>query len=577
MTQLLKSARAGFGRLAPVILMVALTPLGAWSQAAPPAGGSGVELDERIRSRIERNGTTAPVIVVADERIHASSVLPRFYEARGFRAAWTGGAGPLPVADSLVRVVAGAEREGLRPEDYHLPRIEALLEEVREAWRGGGSPSPDRLADLDLLLTDAFLLYGSHLLSGRVDPVTMHPEWNARGRAADLVETLDSALSTSAVATVLETLLPEHPEYFLLRSALERYRGIVRGGGLPEVPGRQLRAGSTDAAVPVVRRWTRLTGDLAVDAPAPADSMYFDAALEEAVRRMQRRHALAPTGVVTLETSGLMNVPLERRVRELELSLERWRWLPRDLGERHVRVNIAGLDVRVLEGDSVAFESRTMVGQRYRKTPVFSDRITYLVLNPTWTIPPGILEADKLPLIRRDAGYLRANRIRVLDPAGREVDPSGIDWSRVSGNTAYRLRMDPGPENPLGQVKFMFPNAYSIYLHDTPSRELFDRSRRDFSSGCIRVERPMELAEYLLRDDPRWTRERMDAALRGSGEQTVPLSRPVPVHILYWTAWAERDGAVHFREDIYDRDDALAEALREPPPAAPSANPAGGR
>lgn len=527
------------------------------AQSAPPAVGSTPILEERIRSRIERNGSAAAIIAVEGERLHASAELPRFYERRGFQPTWVTSEGPTALADSLIAAIAGAEREGLRPADYHLPRIRSLL---------ATGTAPYTLVDLDLLLTDAFLTYGSHLVSGRVDPVAMHPEWTARGREADLVQVLDGAVASGAVGQALGSLLPEQPEYYTLRSTLARYREIAGNGGLPEIPGRPLRPGERDPAVPTLREWTRLTGDLAAGAAVPADPELMDPALAAAVKRLQERHGMVPSGVVNLQTSAVMNVPVEQRIREIELNMERWRWLPRDLGHRHIRVNIAGLYVHVLEGDSIAFTSRVMVGQRYRMTPVFSDRMTYLVLNPTWTIPPGILEEDKLPLIRRDRNYLRANRIRVLDTAGREVDPSSIDWSTVTGRTSYRFRMDPGPENPLGNVKFMFPNVHSIYLHDTPSRE-FDRGRRDFSSGCIRVEHPMDLAEYLLRDDPRWTRARIDAAVRAGGEQTIPLRSPLPVHLLYWTAWADLDGGVHFGEDIYDRDDALDRALREPPPS----------
>lgn len=583
----------GFALAAALAVLLSLVPTAAVATSAAAATvsaspqestpvreatlASAVAVDpaELIRARIEYEGGRTPVIAVRGERLHAAEALPRFYERRAFQPAWTGSGGGLPLADSLVRALARAEREGLRSDDYHLPRVRALLADLRSARRSGSTLPAAQLADLDLLLTDAFLLYGSHLVSGRVDPVAMHPEWTAQGREADLLAVLETALATSRVAAGLESLLPEHPEYFRLRATLERYRRIADDGGLPEIPGRPLHPGETHAAVAVVREWARLTGDLspgAVEAGdrESGDPERFDPELEAAVRRLQERHALVPTGVVTLETSALMNVPIEQRIRDLELNLERWRWLPRELGERHVRVNIAGLDVRVVEGDSVTFASRVMVGAQLRETPVFSDRMTYLVLNPSWTIPPGILEQDKLPLIRRNPGYLRANRIRVLDASGNQVEPGSVDWSKVTGRTSYRFRMDPGPENPLGQVKFMFPNAHFIYLHDTPTRELFDRARRDFSSGCIRVERPLELAAHLLRDDSRWTRERIEAALRSPGEQTVSLKRAVPVHLLYWTAWAEPDGAVHFREDIYDRDSALDEALRTPPPGVPA-------
>jgi murein L,D-transpeptidase YcbB/YkuD len=544
------------------------------AQAIPDDGAG---LDEAIRLRIERNGEAAPILAVVGERLHARSELPRFYEGRGFQPAWVGPAGPGDVVESLVRALSRSALDGLNPHDYHHDRIRALIASARGEDGSDEGLTASQLADLDLLLTDAFLLYAAHLVGGRVDPVAIHPEWSAVRREADLVAALDSALADGDIEAALESLLPRHAEYRRLRATLERYRRIAASGGWPEIPARTLRSGREDDAVPLLRTRLRLSGDLAVPgeddadgAAAGADDRRFGPDLEAAVRRFQARHGLEQDGIVSLETSAVMNTPVEDRIRQLELSLERWRWLPRELGERHIRVNIAGFDLDVFEGDTVVFSTRVMVGQRFRRTPVFSDRMTYLVLNPTWTIPPGILEQDKLPLIRRDVDYLRQNRIRVFAPSGQEVPASSVDWSAMTGNTGYRLRMEPGPENPLGQVKFMFPNQYSVYLHDTPSRELFDRNRRDFSSGCIRVERPLELATYLLGSDPRWSRERIDAALRNPAEQTVPLPRAVPVHLLYWTAWAETDGTVHFREDVYGRDAALDAAMREPPPAVPS-------
>lgn len=563
-------------RIRPLLaVLAALAAAQAAAAQASPVPEAG--LDELIRLRIERNGGAAPILAVVGERLHARSELPRFYEDRGFQPAWVDAAGPGDRVDALVRALSRSAREGLNPDDYHLERVRALLASARGDDGSGAGLAQGQLADLDLLLTDAFLLYGSHLVGGRVDPVAVHPEWSAARREADLVALLGAALEDGEIEAALESLLPRHPEYQRLRATLDRYRRIAAAGGWPEIPARTLRSGREDEAVPRLRTRLRLSGDLPSPAGDADDGAAGDAGdlrfgpdLEAAVRRFQQRHGLEPDGIVSLETSAILNVPLEERIRQLELSLERWRWLPRELGERHIRVNIAGFDLEVYEGDTVAFSSRVMVGQRFRKTPVFSDRMTYLVLNPTWTIPPGILEQDKLPLIRRDPDYLRQNRIRVFAPTGAEVPASSVDWSAVTGRTGYRLRMDPGPENPLGQVKFMFPNAYSVYLHDTPSRELFDRARRDFSSGCIRVERPLELAAYLLGTDPRWTRERIDAALRNPAEQTVPLPRAVPVHLLYWTAWAEPDGTVQFREDVYGRDAALDAAMRQPPPAVPS-------
>ena len=544
----------------------------AGQDAGAAQGPATQELDELVRSRIEAGaGAVGPVIVVAGERVHARTQLPRFYERRGFSPAWVDEAGPRAVAEQLIAALEGVDREGLDPEDYHLRRIRALHDGSTEGGSGGAA-TVMQLADLELLLTDAFLLLASHLLEGRVDPASVHPEWNATVSEADLVTILESALAAGAVGPALDQLLPDHPGYQRLRTALARYREIAVNGGFPAVPDKALRPGMTDPAVAMLRDRLRLSGDLP-DEQVSTDPERYDPALELAVRRLQQRHGMEPTGVAGLEVNTLLNTPVEERIRQIELNMERWRWLPRDLGQRYVMVNIAGYEVELVDGDSTVFSSRVMVGQRYRMTPVFSDRISYLVLNPTWTIPPGILETDKLPLIRRDPSYLARNQIRVLAPDGREVDPAGIDWSTITGRTSYRFRMNPGPENPLGRVKFMFPNRYSVYLHDTPDRDLFDRTDRAFSSGCIRVERPLELAEHLLAGSG-WDRARIDRALERPGEQTIPLPQPVPVHLLYWTAWTEDDGRVHFRRDIYNRDAALDAALELPPPE-PQAGPVG--
>lgn len=550
------------------VLLAAGAGTGPAAVAAQAPFAGEYDVDERIRSRIEAgNGLAGPIIVAAGERVHAAAELPRFYERRGFTPAWVESGRLTASADNLIAALERADREGLNPEDYHLARIRELTEAVSVSVTDTAVDTAERttLADLDLLLTDAFLLYGAHLVAGRVDPVGIHPEWNAAARDTDLVAVLESALMTGTIGTALEDLLPAHPGYARLRDALARHRAVAADGGWPMVPGRTLRPGDRGSDVAVLKRRLALGGDLAA---ADASGDVYDAAVTAAVQRFQRRHALTADGVMGLSTSALLNVTAADRIHQIELNLERWRWLPRDLGARHVVVNIAGFDVQLVEGDSTVFRSRAVVGQGYRRTPVFSDRMSYLVLNPTWTIPPNILEVDKLPLIRLDAGYLARNNIRVFGPDGREVDPSTVDWSAMTGNTRHRLRMDPGPENPLGRIKFMFPNPHHVYLHDTPERDLFDRTNRAFSSGCIRVENPLELAALLLRDGGGWSRARIEEALSRPGEQTIPLSRPVPVHLLYWTVWVESDGAVNFRPDVYGRDAVLDEALHRPPPIA---------
>jgi L,D-transpeptidase YcbB len=558
------------GAIAAVLAALLLADV---PQATALQSDSRDDLPELVRARVgTATARRGPSMVVGDERLAAAPELPGFYRGRGYEPAWVGEMGPRPVADSLIWALEGAVWEGLEPAHYHLDRIREINVSIRRGRLGGGTPDASRLIDLDLLLTDAFLSYASDLARGRVDPRTIHPEWNTTRRSVDLVPELDMALATGHVGATLEKLLPEHPGYDRLRRALAEHREIAAAGGWPTLPGRTLTPGMRDRDVALLRERLRMTGDLQTPPRRRGEDVY-DGEVEDAVRRFQARHALATDGVVRLETSGYLNVPVEDRIRQIERNMERWRWLPRDLGERYILVNIAGFEMHVMEGDSSIFHSRVLAGQRYRKTPVFSDRMTYLVLNPTWTIPPGILEQDKLPLIRRDVSYLARNNIRVLGSNGQVIDPGTINFDRLTGNTGYRFRMDPGPENPLGRVKFMFPNEHHIYLHDTPDHEHFDLTWGAVSSGCIRVERSMDLAELLLSDSPGWTRERIETqAASGPVEQRVSLRRPLPIHILYWTAWVDPDGALHFRPDVYERDDAIDEALR-PVLATASASP----
>ena len=553
-------------RLALVTMFTAL--------AVFPAQGQllGEQLDERIRMRIEAAGVP-PRIEVNGERVHASRVLPVFYERRGFRPAWSGEAGPGPRAEAMVAAIRGISGDGLNPSDYHLAGIVQVLEEVK-ANRDAGKPfSLGRLADLDLLLTDAFLVCGSHLLSGRLDPETVDPQWHASRREGDLADVLENALEGTGIEAALDGLRPAHDGYGCMRQALTRYRALHAAGGWAPVPGgEKLEAGAAGERVRLLSTRLAASGDL--DAGS-AGGEVFDDILSEAVRRFQRRHGLAADGVVGPKSIEALNVPLEQRIWQLVSNLERWRWLPQDRSRRHILVNIANFELDVVEDNRSVLNMRAIVGRPFRRTPVFSSLMTYLVFNPTWNVPQKLAVQDKLPEMRKDPTYFARMGIKVFQGWGadaREIDPAGVDWKALDrGRFPYRLRQEPGPLNALGQVKFMFPNKYNVYIHDTPSRELFSQPQRDFSSGCIRTEKPLELAVYLLAEDPAWDRGRIAAAVASGREQTVTLPRPIPVHLLYWTAWAEENGEIQFRRDIYDRDGALNEAMAEPPVIAAGA------
>ena len=534
---------------------------------SPPRSESGL-VAEQIRTRIEAAGVVA-ALRAGDEPVYASLVLPKFYERRLYRPAWSDARGPTPLAADLIGALRRADLEGLRSEDYHLASIEAVLAAVRADDKTGPTLAPDRWAELDLLLTDAFLVYGAHLLAGRVDPETLRPEWVSNRRVADIAAVLEAALASGSIAATLEALVPPQNGYRQLREALARYRAVVTRGGWPAITDLgTLRRGVRGPAVAALRERLRLEDGLGLT--QDADS--FDAALELALQAFQRRHGLVPDGVMSTATRAELNVPVEERVAQLELNLERWRWLPQDLGRRHIIVNIAAFELQVVDNEAVVLSMRVVVGRLYNRTPVLSDTMRYIVLNPYWHVPRTIAAEELLPKVRRDFSYLARYKVRVFPTSGggpdaREIDPSTVDWSAVTPDGfPFWLRQDPGPRNALGRVKFMFLNKFNIYLHDTPAGRLFDETQRDFSHGCIRIEQPIALAAYLLRQDPLWNREAIVSTLDSAVDLTVPLPEPMPIHLLYWTAWADGDGTIQFRRDIHGRDIPLWTALHAPPP-----------
>jgi murein L,D-transpeptidase YcbB/YkuD len=525
-------------------------------------------VSDRIRARIEAMHNDTGALNAGSTPIFARLTLPRFYVQRQFAPAWTGPNGLRPRADTLLAVLGDASAEGLQSSDYHMERLQTARAELRAA----SAPDPARLAEMDLLLTDAFMLYGSHLLRGHVDPETLNPNWSIERRAADFAAVLEEALDRGTIRSTLKGLAPPQSEYARLRASLATYRRVQRAGGWSTMPaGSTLRPGDVGPAVERLRQRLQASGDLAADTTADAEEA-FGPVLEQAVKQFQTRHGLESDGIVGAATRDALNVPVEMRIQQLRLNMERWRWLPQNLGARYIVVNIAGFELRVMEQGQEVMQMRVVTGQPYRQTPVFSDEISYLVLNPYWHVPHSIAVKDKLPLIKQNPNYLAQQNMTLFRGWGADakvVNPATVDWSTVTAsNFPYRLRQDPGRQNALGRVKFMFPNKYNVYLHDTPSRSLFARAARSFSSGCIRLERPMDLTRYLLADQPEWTEARIQQVLSTNVERSVTLKQTMPVHLQYWTAWADPDGTIHFRSDIYARDAPLARAMHAPAPPA---------
>lgn len=495
--------------------------------------------------------------VVARE-LTAAGFVTDFYERRGFRPAWQ----DEDKVRQLIAVIRGAYAHGLSPDDYHLRRIEAALAEDPQEL----SASPARWAAFELVLTDALATLVHHLRYGKTDPRSHEPSSNFRDtdHTHETVSIVEEAAAAPALDVFVEQRFSRNPYYRRLQSALANYRRISDNGGWPVIDGGpSLRPGADDPRAPALARRLAVTGDLAeadVDAGGPEDTI-MNARLEGGVRRFQARHGLDADGVVGPATLRALNVPVEARVQQLRIALERIRWVLDGLGDSFIAVNIAGFRAYVISGGRIVWETRVVVGRDRRQTPIFRDRVQYIVFNPTWTVPYTIATRELLTQIKADPGWFGNRNFEVRHRTDGIVDPAGVDWQSLSArNFPYTLIQRPGPDNALGQVKFMFPNEHAVYLHDTPSRQLFGAAERAFSHGCIRVEHPLELAEILLQPQG-WDRARIDAAVASGRAATVYLDEPRPVLLLYLTANVDPNGTVHFYRDVYNRDARVAEAL----------------
>ncbi len=527
-------------------------------------------LSQRVSDQLQKfivTGEPDWELKLDDENVFAVDLIQEFYQDRLYRPLWSDDGGPQPIVQDLLHAIVYGDHEGLLPSDYHLDVIEMILKKIEKSWSLLKKRyDPMNLAKLDLLLSDAFFVYASHLLGGRIDPLTIDPEWIVNLEEVDLIELLNHAVDNRQIEDHLLELLPKVECYRQLKKVLINYRTIHFRGGWPQIAqGMKLKKGDVDDRVLALRARLSATYDSIIF--SPGDERMFDENLENALLRFQRENGLTEDGALGLRTLEMLNIPVEERILQIIANMERWRWLPRQLGDNYIMVNIAGFELTVIEASQEVINMRVIVGRNYRQTPIMSEKLTYLVLNPYWYVPPTIIIEDMVPAVRRDPNYFSKQNIKIFKGWGKkmaEVDPTSIDWSQINEDRiGYVFRQDPGLRNALGKVKFMFPNKHSVYLHDTPAPYQFRETKRDFSSGCIRVERPLELAEYLLKYNANWDREKILAVIEEKTERTIILARSIPVHLFYCTVWVDDMGEIHFREDIYGRDKKLAEALQK--------------
>jgi len=492
---------------------------------------------------------------IGDAWIAFPSVLAEFYENRDFQPAWSE-----ENAEHLIEAIDNIELDGLDPTDYH----SVLLNKVEAEVDSGSIKDYRMFAARDMLLTDALLRLAYHLLFGKVDPAELDPHWNMTEPIGELApaQSVQMALDAGKLDEFIESLKPQNAIYTESRKTLQQYLDIAVNGSWPTIPdGTVLRPGAADERLDVLAKRLYITGDLA---DSTVETSTYNDHLVEAVKKFQKRHGLDDDGIVGKMTIAAMNVLVEDRINQIRVNLERGRWVLRNLPDRYILVNIAGYKLNYIENGEFKWRTRVQVGKTFRQTPVFKADVKYIVFNCTWTVPPTILRNDVIPAIKRDPLYLARKNMSVLDRSGNVLNASSIDWSQYSAtNFPFIIRQGSGPTNALGLVKFIYPNKHFVFLHDTPSKALFQRADRSFSSGCIRVQDPFVLAEMLLEDKPGWTMDKINQALATKKQTTVYLENDMPVITLYWTAFDEFDGTAQFRKDIYDRDAAILKGLKE--------------
>lgn len=493
--------------------------------------------------------------------------LKNFYEPTGHALAWVRDGKPTPQALAIIEVFQQADRKGLGPEDYDGPRWPERIARLRQSNPG---PSDTDLARFDLALTVCVMRYISDLHIGKVNPKAFRFGLDIEHKKYVLPDFLRQRLVDAAaqnVKTVLDSVEPPFAGYRRVQQALQTYEDLAKrddGEQLP-VPKKAVQAGEAYPGVPRLARLLRLVGDLPPEAAANSGQQIYQGALVDAVKHFQLRHGLDTSGRLDASTVKQLNIPLSQRAEQLRLTLERWRWAPLYFARPPIIVNIPEFVLRGWDEQSrTDLEMRVVVGKAYHhRTPVFSNQMRYVIFRPYWNVPLSIQRSEMLPKIQKDPAYLAKNDLEIVDGRGQVVGGGSVGANTIEQlhSTKLALRQRPGPKNSLGLVEFLFPNEYNVYLHGTPAPELFERSRRDFSHGCIRVQDPVGLAVWVLNDKPEWTRERIIAAMNGDRTLQVNLDNPIPVLIVYGTAVALENGEVRFFDDIYGYDAELERVL----------------
>jgi L,D-transpeptidase YcbB len=513
-----------------------------------------------ITERVFLNNDSQSVAGVA--KIYQPEFINELYQQSRHQSLWS-----IKDAGALLGLLRSSEREGLNPSDYHYNELLALQAEVGEGW-----VDPDVLdAQFDVLMSDGLMLYARHLVEGKIDPRTLDATWNYDRReyvADDVASRLIVAASRGEMPDLLNSLKPQSDFYQQMRLSLSYYRELADTEQFFLMPpDRVLKPDQSHANVLLLRRRLKQLSYLSPDSP---ETEYFDAQLADAVRLFQNDHGIDPDGIIGRQSYEVLNITFEQRVEQLRVNMDRLRWINQSVSNELLVVNIAGYELYYLKDGQLRWETPVMLGTIHTRTPIFQAQLRYLEFNPTWKVPRSIIMRSLFAKFRANPQYVIDKGYRLLDSSGKSVDPLSMNWSNFTASTfPYRVVQMPGTANAMGQVKFMFPNRHAVYLHDTPSRELFSRTQRAFSAGCIRVKDPLELARLLLDDPGKWSAENIDALIERGDPQTVArIQRKIDVMLMYWTVSPTSGSRIQFHPDVYNLDPQALLALDTTPSVA---------
>lgn len=514
---------------------------------------------EQIRTKLELI-TNNPETKIGGEKFHSIEYVSNLYTKNEYKPFWT----ETEYIDDAIKGISNSYEDGLLPQDYHLDAIRGLRYQLATD-PGSNEEKEEKWAALDLLLTDGVIFYADHLLYGKINPETLIPTWNFEfAPIPDLnPSTFLQYITNHEISSRLDDLRPGFLLYDTLLTILAHYRDISAKGGWEAIlAGGKIEPGDRDSRIPAIRKRLLITGELSV--PDSVHSDLYDAMLENDIKAFQAGHALDADGIIGAGTFRELNIPVEERINALRINLERVRWVARNMPENYIMVNIAAFWLVMVKDKQVVHSTPVVVGKPLNKTPIFRDEMRYIEFNPTWTLPTSIIKNEIIPKLKKDSTYLEKEHMVLLDTKGNLIPTSNLDMKNLSASHfPYLVRQEPGPWNALGEVKFMFPNKYDIYLHDTPSRSLFTRSSRAFSHGCIRVNKPMDLAELLLAGTE-YNRKKINEIVSTHITTRVNLPVPLDIFLLYWTCGIDRNGKLFFVPDIYERDQAVLRDLDKP-------------